>query len=277
MLFSFIGERIAEKRTSREVSQGGVITITGTAGDPSLAFAEQPTVLTKISGKVFFTTHRSIVGTGSLFAFSGGAEAVGAVPPTEQALFKVVGDSENSRSAVYVGSGSLRKLSGAAESVSFNPDERQMLFSLLEKESEKRTSREISQGGTLKVSGESSVLLTLNEGEGTIQLLEIPSLPEQETLLDSVLSERSLVQRNLSLSIQQKETCSSPSQENALRREQHSENLEPQASLPSLEQAAIPLLTFAEQPFVNIDVTGDLLIFAPVHIKYRNPLCNQQC
>ena len=141
MLFSFTGERISEKRTSREISRGGVVIITGTAGDPSLAFAEQPTVHTKISGKVFFTTHRTIVGTGSLFAFSGGAEAVGAVPPTEQALFKVTGDSENRRSAVYVGSGSLRKISGAAESVSFNPDEKQILFSFTgERISEKRTS-----------------------------------------------------------------------------------------------------------------------------------------
>ena len=39
MLFSFTGERIAEKTTAREVSQGGTISISGTSGDPSLAFA----------------------------------------------------------------------------------------------------------------------------------------------------------------------------------------------------------------------------------------------
>jgi len=259
MLFSFTGERIAEKRTSREISQGGVITITGTAGDPSLAFAEQPTVLTKISGKVFFTTHRSIVGTGSLFAFSGGAEAVGAVPPTDQALFKVVGDSENKRSAVYVGSGSLRKLSGAAESVSFNPDERQMLFSFTgERISEKRTSREISQGGTLKVSGESSVLLTLaHQGEGTIPVTGDTKFTRARDFVGfGTLRKLSGAAESLTFNPTERDMLFSFTGERIAERTTFRE-LGTAGKFTFTGTSGDPLLTFAEQPFVNIDVTGD--------------------
>tara|TARA_B100000902_G_scaffold378409_1_gene411633 strand:+ start:2838 stop:9035 length:6198 start_codon:yes stop_codon:yes gene_type:complete len=259
MLFSFTGERLAEKRTSREVSRGGVITITGTAGDPSLAFAEQPTVLTKISGKVFFTTHRSIVGTGSLFAFSGGAEAVGAVPPTDQALFKVVGDSENKRSAVYVGSGSLRKLSGAAESVSFNPDERQMLFSFTgERISEKRTSREISQGGTLKVSGESSVLLTLaHQGEGTIPVTGDTKFTRARDFVGfGTFRKLSGAAESLTFNPTERDMLFSFTGERIAERTTFRE-LGTAGKFTFTGTSGDPLLTFAEQPFVNIDVTGD--------------------
>ena len=259
MLFSFTGERIAEKRTSREISQGGVITITGTAGDPSLAFAEQPTVHTKISGKVFFTTHRSITGTGSLFAFSGGAEAVGAVPPTEQALFRVVGDSENNRSAVYVGSGSLRKLSGAAESVSFNPDERQMLFSFTgERISEKRTSREISQGGTLKVSGESSVLLTLaHQGEGTIPVTGDTKFTRARDFVGfGTLRKLSGAAESLTFNPTERDMLFSFTGERIAERTTFRE-LGTAGKFTFTGTSGDPLLTFAEQPFVNIDVTGD--------------------
>ena len=79
MLFSFIGEG-TERVLVREISKGGTITFSGTSGDPLLTFAEQPFVQTKISGKVFFTTHRSIIGTGSLFGFGGAAESAGVAP-----------------------------------------------------------------------------------------------------------------------------------------------------------------------------------------------------
>ena len=49
MLFSFTGEG-ATPRTSKLLSQGGVLTVRGTTGDPLLTFAEQPEVQVAISG-----------------------------------------------------------------------------------------------------------------------------------------------------------------------------------------------------------------------------------
>ena len=259
MLFSFTGERIAEKRTSREISQGGVITITGTAGDPSLTFAEQPEVQVALSGDAYVLVSQRHFGSGSLFAFSGGAEAVGAVPPTEQALFKVVGDSENKRSAVYVGSGSLRKLSGAAESVSFNPDERQMLFSFTgERISEKRTSREISQGGTLKVSGESSVLLTLaHQGEGTIPVTGDTKFTRARDFVGfGTLRKLSGAAESLTFNPTERDMLFSFTGERIAERTTFRE-LGTAGKFTFTGTSGDPLLTFAEQPFVNIDVTGD--------------------
>ena len=259
MLFSFTGERLAEKRTSREVSQGGVITITGTAGDPSLTFAEQPEVQVALSGEAFIKATLRHVGSGSLFAFSGGAEAVGAVPPTDQALFKVTGDSKNRRSAVYVGSGSLRKLSGAAESVSFNPDERQMLFSFTgERISEKRTSREISQGGTLKVSGESSVLLTLaHQGEGTIPVTGDTKFTRARDFVGfGTLRKLSGSAESLTFNPTERDMLFSFTGERIAERTTFRE-LGTAGKFTFTGTSGDPLLTFAEQPFVNIDVTGD--------------------
>ena len=259
MLFSFTGERLAEKRTSREISQGGVITITGTAGDPSLTFAEQPEVQVALSGEAFIKATLRHIGSGSLFAFSGGAEAIGAVPPTEQALFKVVGDSENSRSAVYVGSGSLRKISGAAESVSFNPDERQMLFSFTgERISEKRTSREISQGGTLKVSGESKVLLTLaHQGEGTIPVTGDTKFTRARDFVGfGTLRKLSGAAESLTFNPTERDMLFSFTGERIAERTTFRE-LGTAGKFTFTGTSGDPLLTFAEQPFVNIDVTGD--------------------
>ena len=258
MLFSFTGE-LAERTLAREISQGGTIAIAGTSGDPTLVFAEQPEIQVAISGKGTIKASLRHIGSGSLFGFSGGAEAVGAVPPTEQALFKVVGDSENRRSAVYVGSGTLRKISGAAESVSFNPDERQMLFSFVgTRESEKRSSREISQGGTLKISGESKVLLTLaHQGEGTIPVTgdantvrardfvgfgTIPVLHGGAESLTVNPTERDMLFSFTGERIAEKTTF---------------RELGTAGKFTFTGTSGDPLLTFAEQPFVNIDVTGD--------------------
>ena len=49
MLFSFLGVG-AESRTSRELSQSGVLAVRGTSGDPLLTFAEQPRVEIDITG-----------------------------------------------------------------------------------------------------------------------------------------------------------------------------------------------------------------------------------
>jgi len=250
---------LAERTLAREISQGGTIAVAGTSGDPTLVFAEQPEIQVAISGKGTIKASLRHIGSGSLFGFSGAAEAVGAVPPTEQALFKVVGDSENRRSAAYVGSGTLRKISGAAESVSFNPDERQMLFSFVgTRESEKRSSREISQGGTLKISGESKVLLTLaHQGEGTIPVTgdantvrardfvgfgTIPVLHGGAESLTVNPTERDMLFSFTGERIAEKTTF---------------RELGTAGKFTFTGTSGDPLLTFAEQPFVNIDVTGN--------------------
>ena len=170
MLFSFTGTRDSEKRTSSEVSEGGTIVLSGTSGDPVLTFAEKAEVQISVSGVAGIRAALRHIGSGSLFAFSGGAESITFTPPTDQPLFDIVGNSINKFVANYVGTGSFRKLSGAAESVSFNPDERQMLFSFIgTRNSEKIAAREISQGGTIKLSGDSSVRVSIaHEGKGSI-------------------------------------------------------------------------------------------------------------
>ena len=256
MLFSFTGEG-TERVLVREISKGGTFTFSGTSGDPLLSFAEQPFVQTKISGKVFFTTHRSIFGTGSLFGFGGAAESLGVTPPTEQVLFKVSGDSINKISVLHVGSGSLRKLSGAAESATFNPDEKQMLFSFTGEGTENTTAREVSQGGLFKASGEAGVLVRFaHTGEGTISVSgdahttrardfvgfgTIPTLsgsaesltvnPDETQMLFSFHGER----------ISEKITA---------------RELGVPGKFTIQGTSGDPLLTFAEQPFVKIDVSG---------------------
>ena len=50
MLFSFTGERIAERTTFRELGTTGKFTFSGTSGDPLLTFAEQPFVNIDVTG-----------------------------------------------------------------------------------------------------------------------------------------------------------------------------------------------------------------------------------
>ena len=138
MLFSFTGERLAEKRTSREISQGGVITITGTAGDPSLTFAEQPTVLTRSAAKysllltapLLVLVHylHSLVVPKQLVQFHQQNKHYSRlleIPKTEDPQYML--DLVLSE-----------RLSGAAESVSFNPDENRCSSLSQEKEFPRR-------------------------------------------------------------------------------------------------------------------------------------------
>ena len=258
MLFSFTGE-LAERTLVREISQGGTITITGTAGDPSLTFAEQPEIQIALSGDGYITASLRHIGSGSLFAFSGGAEAVGAVPPTEQALFRVSGNSVNKFAADYVGDGSLRKLSGAAESVSFNPDERQMLFSFTgERISEKRTSREISQGGTIKTSGEAGVLVRFaHTGEGTISVTGDTKFTRARDFVGfGTIPVLSGAAESLTFNPDERDMLFSFTGERISEKTAFRE-IGTLGRVTFTGTSGDPLLTFAEQPFVNIDVTGD--------------------
>ena len=65
MLFSFLGVG-AESRTSRELSQSGVLTVRGTSGDPLLTFAEQPTVEIDITGDSYDLRAHAYQGSGRI-------------------------------------------------------------------------------------------------------------------------------------------------------------------------------------------------------------------
>ena len=65
MLFSFMGEG-SKARTSRELSQGGVLTVRGTSGDPLLTFAEQPEVQIAISGDSYDLRTHAYAGSGTI-------------------------------------------------------------------------------------------------------------------------------------------------------------------------------------------------------------------
>jgi hypothetical protein len=256
MLFSFMGE-LAERTLVREISKGGTIALAGTSGDPLLTFAEQPFVQTKISGKVRFTTHRSIYGTGSFRKFGGSAEAVAFSPEDRQVLFNFIGDATLTTTRSVVGTGTFRKLSGAAECVSFNPEERQMLFSFAGQGTDSRTAREIGTG-TLSTTGEAGVLIRFaHDGEGTIPLSGnagttrardyvgfgfVPTFsgaaesttfnPTERDMLFSVIGER----------ISEKITARELSQG---------------GTLVVGSTSGDPLLTFAEQPHIEVAISGD--------------------
>ena len=256
MLFSFTGEG-SDRTTVKEISKGGTIAFSGTSGDPLLSFAEQPFVQTKISGKVSFTTHRSIYGTGSFRKFGGSAEAVAFNPEDRQVLFNFIGDATLTTTRSVVGTGTFRKLSGAAEAIAFNPDERQMLFSFNGEGADSRTAREIGTG-TLSTTGEAGVLVRFaHTGEGTIPLSGdahttrardfvgfgfVPTFsgaavcttfnPEERDLLFSFFGER----------ISEKTTA---------------RELSKGGTLVVGSTSGDPLLTFAEQPFVKLEIEGE--------------------
>jgi len=256
MLFSFMGEK-EERTLVREISKGGTLTFSGTSGDPLLTFAEQPFVQTKISGKVAFTVHRSIFGTGSLFGFGGAAESIAIVPEPSTILFQTSGESDLRVTRSYIGSGTLRKISGAAESITVNPDERQMLFSFTGEGADSRTAREIGTG-TLTTTGEAGVLIRFaHTGEGTISLSgdahttrardfvgfgNIPVLTGAAESISFNPDEKDLLFSFFGSRISEKSTFRELSQG---------------GTLTVGSTSGDPLLTFAEQPYVEIDITGD--------------------
>ena len=70
MLFSFTGERIAERTTFRELGTAGKFTFTGTSGDPLLTFAEQPFVNIDVTGDSVDIRAHAYQTTGTLFTLN---------------------------------------------------------------------------------------------------------------------------------------------------------------------------------------------------------------
>ena len=253
MLFSFTGQS-SESRLAREISKGGTVKLSGVARDKFV-----PNNIG--SGTIFVTGDadavraRDFVGSGSLRKLSGAAESRRIDITTLPSLFRVYGDGDIARSRPYIGSGSLRKLSGAAESLTFNPDEKQMFFSFLEKERPQKQNPKLvkEQSRHLAILLHVSLLyiLVLVQQE----FLEMQLLSEQETLLDLVHSENYLVLESLTFNPLEKQMLFSFVGVGADSRT--SKLLSQGGTLTVRGTSGDPLLTFAEQPRVEIDITGD--------------------
>ena len=256
MLFSFTGEHQVSF-TANPPEEGTEILISGTSGDPLLTFAEQPFVQTKVGGEVRFTVHRSIFGTGSLYTISGGAESTASVPPTEQVLYTFAGSSTNKFTRVYVGSGSLKKLSGAAESITVNPDEQQMLFSFTGAGTQSKTAREIGTG-TLSTTREAGVLTTRAfAGEGTVLVSgDSHTTRTRDYVGFGFIPTFSGAAESLTFNPDEKQMLFSFHGTRVAEITTVAE-LSKGGTLVVGSTSGDPKLTFAEQPYVNIDVTGD--------------------
>ena len=90
MLFSFLGRRLSEKTSVREISKGGVITLSG-AGVETVAIAEFSQGVVTLSGIVTERIAPLYVGTGNISTLSGAAEAVTYNPEDLTTLFDILG------------------------------------------------------------------------------------------------------------------------------------------------------------------------------------------
>ncbi len=90
MLFSFLGRRISEKTTAKEISKGGVITLSG-AGVETVAIAEFSQGVVTLSGIVTESIAPLYIGTGNISTLSGAAEAVTYNPEDLTTLFDILG------------------------------------------------------------------------------------------------------------------------------------------------------------------------------------------
>ena len=90
-LFSFSGTRESEKTTVREISGGGVITITGQATNVRFNRGWTGSGLITLTGNTIEKATTDYVGSGSLFAIGGGAESKTTNPPEDIVLYRFTG------------------------------------------------------------------------------------------------------------------------------------------------------------------------------------------
>ncbi len=255
LLFSFVGERIAEKRTSREISKGGTLRLDGT---PRVVWVPNNigsgTIFVSGTAKTHYVPH--ITGSGSLYNFSGAAESKSVDITTLPALFRVYGDGGISRTRPYIGSGSLKKFQGAAESITINPDEKQMLFSFLGQGTTTRTRSESGQG-TVKTLGESTVRFSpVYFGSGTARVSGEAIVTRARDFVGfGSLRKLSGAAESLTFNPEEKQMLFSFLGVGAESRT--SRELSQSGVLAVRGTSGDPLLTFAEQPRVEIDITGD--------------------
>ena len=93
MLFSFAGERISEKITARELSQGGTLVVGSTSGDPLLTFAEQPQIEVAISGDSYDLRAFAYQGSGRLSNVNNLDEAFALAPYVGSGTVSIIGNA----------------------------------------------------------------------------------------------------------------------------------------------------------------------------------------
>ena len=215
LLFSFVGERIAESKSTTETASGNI----------------------------------KIYPEASDIRFIPNWNSVGGIKLEIEGAYRFA--------PVWIGSGSLKKFSGAAESLTFNPTEEQMLFSFTGQGSESRLSREISKGGTVKLSGiVRDVFVPNNIGSGTIFVTgDADAVRARDFVGFGSLRKLSGAAEALTFNPLEKQMLFSFTGVGADSRT--SKLLSQGGTLAVRGTSGDPLLTFAEQPRVEIDITGD--------------------
>ena len=295
MLFSFIGTREAEKTSVAETSSGvirltgesstrstksevffGNIPVTGIADtDRTRVFVGTGT-LKKISGaaesvtfnpdekQMLFsftgegTENRSVstIASGSLFGFSGASIAVRSTYET-QGLYKVSGEVHIVFSLTHFGSGTFRKFAGAAESLTVNPDERQMLFSFLGEGSESASVSEIKQV-EVDITGKADPVLTTQafHGSGTIPVTGEANIHYVPHVIGSgTFRKFAGAAESLTVNPEEKQMLFSFLGEGSDRTAV--KEISEGGTLTFSGTSGDPLLTFAEQPFVQTKISGE--------------------
>ncbi len=254
MLFSFTGTG-EESRTSREISQGGTIRLDGT---PRVRWVPNNvgsgTVRVSGDAKTHWVPH--VIGSGGLWSWAGAAESRAIAIDSIPSLFRVYGEGHVSLTRPYIGSGSLRKLGGAAESLTFNPDERQMLFSFIGNGSFARTRTESGQG-RIRISGEAGVRFSpVFIGSGTTEVSGEATVTRRRHFVGfGSLRKISGAAESLTWNPEEKQMLFNFLGESP--QSKTSKILSQGGVLTVRGTSGDPLLTFAEQPRVEIDITGD--------------------
>ena len=254
MLFSFTGEGV-QSRTSREISKGGTLKL---SGDARIVLVPNNIG----SGTIFVTGDadtvraRDFAGSGSLRKLSGAAESRRIDITTLPSLFRVYGDGDIARSRPYIGSGSLKKFSGSAESATFNPDEEQMLFSFLGQATTTRARDKVGQG-TVKTLGDSVARFSpVHIGSGTTKLTgEVYVTRSRDFVGFGSLRKLSGAAESLTFNPLEKQMLFSFIGEGVQART--SKLISQGGTLAIRGTSGDPLLTFAEEARVEIDITGD--------------------
>ena len=254
LLFSFVGQG-SDKTSVSEISKGGTINIGGVAIDKLLPNnIGSGTIFVDGIGDTRYTPH--VIGSGSLWSWSGAAQSFTFNPSDLYTFLKVQGSSPSSKSTIYTGSGSLKKFQGAAESLTFNPDEKQMLFSFLGESATTRTRSESGQG-TVKTLGESTSRFSpVFFGSGTTRLSgEVYVTRSRDFVGFGSLKKFSGAAESATFNPLEKQMLFSFIGEGTQART--SKLLSQGGVLTVRGTSGDPLLTFAEQPRVEIDITGD--------------------
>ena len=254
LLFSFTGAG-SESTVTKTTVEGGTLRLGNTS-----RIVWVPNNIgsgtTRLSGNA--TTHYvpDIEGDGRLYNFAGAADSFSVDITSIPTLFRVYGNGDIARSRPYTGSGSIRKLSGVAESLSFNPDEKQMLFSFYGFGGLTRTRSEIGQG-TVKVSGEAgSRFSPVYIGSGTTRLSGEATVTRARDFIGfGSLRKLSGAAESLTCNPEEKQMLFSFTGEGATPRT--SKLLSQGGVLTVRGTTGDPLLTFAEQPEVQVAISGD--------------------